>query len=215
MAHQHPRGPLVPDPGDDIITGLDVMVSTSGLFRAVQNPAEARTLIANAAAKGIEPTSANPMFFSILGMLASANGSKKNGAYVLSPAMTAEWDVVPNAKNGQVALASGSYALLCESSKFEMRPYRRVVLAIGTLWGSNASGKNADLEVWINGSKGRAQIGEWDNQATAVAIGVIPANTEPKVSMWLLGTPKGTSIRLSADDPWSQLVVLALPAPEL
>lgn len=215
MAHQHPRGPLVPDAGDDIIKSLDVMVSTSGLFRAVQNPAEAQTLIAQAAAKGQAPTTSNPMLFSILGMLASADGSKSDGAYVLEPAMTADWGKALNTVGGQISLNAGSYQLLCQASGLPVRPYQRVCLAIGTMWGKNASEKRTDVEVWINGAKGRARLGTWDDQATAFTIGIIPPNTEPNVSMWALGAPGGSTVTLSANDEWSQLITIALPAPTL
>lgn len=205
----------MPDAGDDILSGLDRMVSTSGLIRSVQSPAEARTLVADATAKGNPPTQANPMLFAIAGMLASANGAKTSGSIVLEPAMSADWEKVLNTVGGVVELSAGAYKLLCETKTIGMKPYRRVVLAIGTLWGANASGKKTDLEVWINGAKGRARLGQWDDSTTAVAIGIIPANTAPAISMWALGAPGGSKVTLSAADEWSQLTVLAIPAPEL
>ena len=213
MAHQHPRGPLVPDPQDRIVESISQMVDTMGLIRAVSTPDEARSIIRAAAATGTPPTSTNPMFFFLNDILASNDGEGATTNPVLRPATMVDWASTNNTVSGSVNVGAGAYSKLCEAV-IPARPYQRIAFAIASLWGHNAQGKRVDLEVWLNGVKGRSRLGEWDDSTSAHCLGIIPANTVPNVSMWLRGAPGGSQVTVSADD-WSKLSVMAFPCPAL
>lgn len=215
MAHQHPKGPIVPDAGDRIIESIDKMVSTSGLVRAVATTDEARNIVKAAKAAGNGPTAGNPMYFLVHNLLLSSTGETAGGLPVLHPSMTVDFATSNSTVSGVVELSAGTYRKLCDA-RIEARPYQRVAFAIGSLWGVNATAQQyVDLEVWMNGIKGRSRLGAWDDSTSAHCLGVIPANTVPDCSMWLLGAgPNGTKVTVSADD-WSKLSVMAFPCPAL
>lgn len=215
MAHQHPKGPIVPDAGDRIIESIDKMVSTSGLVRAVATTDEARNIVKAAKAAGNGPTAGNPMYFLVHNLLLSSTGETAGGLPVLHPSMTVDFATANSTVSGVVELSAGNYRKLCDA-RIEARPYQRVAFAIGSLWGVNATAQQyVELEVWMNGIKGRSRLGSWDDSTAAHCLGVIPANTVPDCSMWLLGAgPNGTKVTVSADD-WSKLSVMAFPCPAL
>lgn len=215
MAHQHSKGPIIPDAGDRIIESIDKMVSTSGLVRAVATTDEARNIVKAAKAAGNGPTAGNPMYFLVHNLLLSSTGETAGGLPVLHPSMTVDFATANSTVSGVVELSAGNYRKLCDA-RIEARPYQRVAFAIGSLWGVNATAQQyVDLEVWMNGIKGRSRLGSWDDSTSAHCLGVIPANTVPDCSMWLLGAgPNGTKVTVSADD-WSKLSVMAFPCPAL
>lgn len=154
-------------------------------------------------------------YFLVHNLLLSSTGETAGGLPVLHPSMTVDFATANSTVSGVVELSAGNYRKLCDA-RIEARPYQRVAFAIGSLWGVNATAQQyVDLEVWMNGIKGRSRLGSWDDSTSAHCLGVIPANTVPDCSMWLLGAgPNGTKVTVSADD-WSKLSVMAFPCPAL
>lgn len=212
MSHQHPRGPIVPDAGDDILEGIEKMVSTSGVIRTVNNPAEADVIIADAIAKGTPPSLTNPMFFYLWDWLFVNDGNMNDAGSTrgLRPAVQIWCGTTRGQLSGEVTLSAGQYKQVC-SMAMDTTPYDRVVWIIGNMWGQNASGSKVDIEVWGSSTiKARSRLGEWDQSVSAQCMGVVPANTIVEASMWLRGAPGGSRVTVSADE-WTNLSYIAFP----
>lgn len=212
MSKTHRKGLVLPGPGDDILGSFEKLADTTGVITSVSSPAAARSILAQAEAEGKPATGSAPYFFNILGTLWSATGEKgQNGAFDLMPFANPDWGAVSNQLSGQFELSNGEYRKMAEIGKIPVRPYDRLVLAIGQIWGKNTQGKTVDLEVWVNGEKGRGRLGEWDENVMAMTLGVLPAETVPDISMWALGTPGGSKVIFSGQDSWSRFFALAFP----
>lgn len=208
---KHVRGPLVPEVGDSILESLEGMVGSAGVFTPAASIPAAKLILRQAETEGNPATSVAPFLFNILGSLWTSTGAKDEaGEHVLTPSMKLDWGQALNERGGTLTLNNNQYAKLCDVD-LPVRPYPRIVLLIGTLWGKNGSGKALDVEVWANGAKGRARLGQWDEQVSAFSIGSIPAGVTPDASMWARGTVGGSSVVLSAGDEWSKLIAIAIP----
>ena len=177
----------------------------------VASVAAARTLLTQAEAQGIAPTSTTPAYFDINGIIYRSTGEKNGGVWVLAPINETEV-AVGKYGGGTITRESGAQHALITST-LPSRPYDRIVTAQGMV-NASVSG-TIGLRILIlntGGATSRWATGSSAETQLAINSGVVPAGADPQVILALSfgGTGNSTATISTAADA-NRLIVEAKP----
>jgi hypothetical protein len=216
------RGVPLIESGDGILEALQLWANGLNVGIPVSSPDAARTLLTQAEADGVAPTSSNPALFMIgegtKRVLYTSDGSKDNGAWVLSPVNEVDYDEVGSSSfvnTGQTVTVgvNGQYAI-ATASDLGVKPYPRLVLAWGMAAGEVTAG-SGNLIVLINNADG--QLGRWESGAgqssvSSMNMGVVAAGADPQVVLGVRGGTESTNrIKISSNAAANKLMAVAFP----
>jgi hypothetical protein len=216
------RGVPLLESGDGILEGLALLANSLNVGIPVASVAAARTLLTQAEADGVAPTSSNPALFMIgegtKRILYISDGSKADGVWVLSPVNEVDYDEVGSSSfvnTGQtVTVGSGKQYAIATASHLGVKPYPRLVLAWGMAAGEVTVG-SGNLVVLINNSDG--QLGRWESDAgqstvSSMNMGVVAAGNDPQVILGVRGgTEAKNTIKISSNAAANKLMAVAFP----
>lgn len=136
--HVNPKGIMVPDAGDDLLTALDTSLSSAGTIQTYDSLAAFSTAVDAARRAGRGPTVQHPWYADIHGVIYKAAG---DGAYTAVNAP--EYGTSPLkawTENLTWELSNGQAKTVHEIT-LPTRPYPRLCLAICSLWGRVTKGE--------------------------------------------------------------------------
>lgn len=215
MSTNTPKGSVVPQAADALLDAWTKYDASVGIISQFASIAAFRTALAAAEAAGTPATASHPWFGDMNGIIYRATGSKgSDNVYDLLPINMVEGhdDVSAGAQGAAITRTPGSQHQII-TSKLPVRPYRRMVLAIGM---ANASvNGTCGLRILINNREGNTA--RWSTDSTAetvmaVNIGFVEAGADPQVIMAAtFGGTTNSTITFSRDVNSNRLDVLAFP----
>lgn len=214
MSTNTPKGSTVPQAGDPLLDAWKNYDASVGIISQFASIAAMRTALAAAEAAGTPATANHPWYMDNgSGIIYRATGGKGgNNVYDLMPINMVEGHDDVDSLGLTVTRTPRSQHQLV-TSKLPVRPYRRMVLAIG-MCNASVSG-TVGLRTLINNREGNTARWETDaDQQTqmSVNIGFVEAGADPQVIMAASfgGTTNSTLTVSSAADA-VRLCVLAWP----
>ena len=216
MGTVNKRGVWVPAAGDGLLEAWQTMAGSLGTFMPVASTEAASAALTAAEAAGMGATASNPLLFLVGSTVRKvayvADGSKTSGKWNLSPLN--EVEAVEKSNSGWSGTLAAGDRKVTVTSDLPARPYDRVALATVALYGHVTSGS---LDVFVKIGAGALPAMSrlpYSNAASATAIdlGIIPANTAPSITAGVSGgAGSGGTIGMSGADSWNRLQVVAFP----
>lgn len=213
MPKRHWRGISVPTSADPITSSLEGMAQSSGVITRVESIAVARATLTTAEAAGTAPTAQDPAYFDIRGILYTADGTKRDGAFVLRAMNEVETnEVTYQSKWGPTELRDGQYTGFMTAT-LGAQPYPRIVLVNAALYVYAVSGI-VDGLLSFQGRRVRktraaeSEVGSVD----FFYQGWIPSGVQPRIEVGLIGAAgRGGRAASSTDTLHNHLTCTALP----
>lgn len=214
MSTNTPKGSTVPQAGDPLLDAWTNYDASVGIISQFASIAAMRTALAAAEAAGTPATPAHPWYMDDgSGNVYRANGGKgSNNVYGLTPLNMPEGHDDTDNVGLKVTRSPGSQHQIV-TSKLPVRPYRRMVFALG-MCNASVSG-TVGLRVLINNKEGNTA--RWETDAAAQTqmsanIGFVEAGADPQVIMAAsFGGTKPSTLTVSSAADAVRLCVLAWP----
>lgn len=216
--HANPKGVLVPDSGDDLLTAFDMSMSSAGTIKEYSSIAEFRQAVMSAAAAGRGPSSGSPWYGDVQGIVYKCSGyAGANGAVDLAPVNEVEWGMSPLTgwtHNDSYTLANGESRVV-HAVTLKPRSYPRLCFSTCSLWGRVTKGEADCVLNMANKGKAYARFPDASdgNVSTSGAV-VVGAGEEARFEACVVGGGgnNGSGGSVQADSSHSStLTVIAWP----
>lgn len=136
--HVNPKGIMVPDAGDDLLTGVDRMISSAGTIQPYDSLAAFQTAVDSAKRAGLGPTATSPWYADIHGVMYISRGD--GGLSAVNAPEHAQSPLKEWTENLEWTLARDQPRIV-QALNLPTRPYPRLCYAFCSLWGRVTKGE--------------------------------------------------------------------------
>lgn len=204
------RGLTIPTTSDDLLAAWQKLSDTAGVITVADSVAAARATLDQMSAANAAPSSRNPAYFDIGGVVYRADGRKSGRVWTLAPLNEVEFDDVTYSGSWRNSLNAGQSSTMM-TSRLPARPYARRVAIDANIWAYALRG-NMDMALSAHGKMKLARIASGEAHSVSATLQVvIPAGVQPDITVSIRGASGGGEASLAQDSRFNTLSVTAYP----